>query len=99
VAVTEAAIDALSLATLEGWPAGTAYVSTGGGFGPTTAEVLRVLLPASSRLVAATDRGQGGELLAERLHALAKEACASFGRLRSSAKDWNEQLTEGSAPP
>lgn len=92
VAVAESAIDALSLATLEAWPDGTAYVSTGGGFGPRAAGTLRVLVPATARLVAATDRGRGGELLADRLRELAATACAGFGRLRPSAKDWNDQL-------
>lgn len=93
VAVAESAIDAVSLATLENWPHGTAYVSTGGGFGPITADALRALLPQGARIVAATDRGQGGELLADRLHDLAVEIDAGFGRLRPDAKDWNEQLT------
>lgn len=92
VAVTESAIDALSLATLEDWPPGTAYVSTGGGFGARTAEVMGALVPAASRLVAATDQDQGGELLAERLCGIAKVCCAGFGRLRPQAKDWNAQL-------
>jgi len=92
-AVVESAIDALSLATLEGWPEGTAYLSTGGGFGPITADALRALLPARARLVAATDRGQGGELLADRLHSLAQTAGLDFGRLRPEAKDWNAKLT------
>jgi hypothetical protein len=78
---------------LEGWPEGTAYVSTGGGFGPHAGEALRSLLPVTARLVAATDRGGGGELLADRLRDLAATACAGFGRLRPIAKDWNDQLT------
>lgn len=97
VAVTEAAIDALSLAALEQMREGTAYVSTGGGFGPPTAEALRQLLPRSARLIAATDRGQGGELLADRLENLARDCCAGFGRMRPEAKDWNEQLHPVSA--
>ena len=92
VAVTESAIDALSLATLEDWPEGTVYVSTGGGFGPKAAQAFRAVLPAASRLVAATDQGEGGELLAERLRNLATASCAGFGRLRPTAKDWNAQL-------
>jgi hypothetical protein len=92
VAVTESAIDALSLATLERWAEGTAYASTGGGFGPRTAQVLGDALPPAARLVAATDQGLGGELLAERLRKLAAKHCASFGRLRPVAKDWNAQL-------
>ncbi|SCX35793.1 DUF3991 and TOPRIM domain-containing protein [Agrobacterium rosae] len=95
VAVAESWIDALSLATLERWPESTAYLSTGGGFGPRTAEALRVLLPSSARLVAATDQGRGGELLADRLRELASTACSGFGRLRPAAKDWNAQLAGG----
>jgi hypothetical protein len=92
IVVTESAIDALSLATLEGWTVGTVYLSTGGGFGPLTADTLRALIPQRARLVAATDRGRGGELLADRLHELATEADVGFGRLRPDAKDWNVQL-------
>jgi hypothetical protein len=93
IAVTESAIDALSLAALERWPPSTAYVSTGGGFGSKTAEALRALTPAASRLVGATDHDCGGELLAERLRELALECGASFSRLRPQAKDWNAQMT------
>ena len=92
LAVTESAIDALSLASLEEWPDGTLYASTGGGYGPETDEALRVLLPRHGELVAATDQGTGGELLAGRLHELAIECGARFARLRPKAKDWNEQL-------
>lgn len=90
--VTESAIDALSLASLEGWRDGTLYASTGGGYGPETGEALRGLLPLHGRLVAATDQGTGGELLAGRLHELAVECGRGFDRLRPEAKDWNEQL-------
>ena len=44
------------------------------------------------------DRGRGGELLADRLHALADDAGAGFGRLRPQAKDWNEQLARAAVP-
>ncbi len=92
LAVTESAIDALSLASLEGWRDGTLYVSTGGGYGPETGEALRGLLPPQGELVAATDQGTGGELLAGRLHELASGCGRRFDRLRPEAKDWNEQL-------
>lgn len=92
LAVTESAIDALSLASIERWPDGTLYASTGGGYGPETGEALRGLLPHRGRLVAATDRGTGGELLAGRLHELAAECGRGFSRLTPEAKDWNEQL-------
>jgi hypothetical protein len=90
--VAESAIDALSLATLEDWPDDTLYLSTGGGFGPLTADLLRALLRPRVTIAAATDRGQGGDLLADRLHDLADDAGAGFERLRPEAKDWNEAL-------
>ena len=92
VLVTESMIDALSLATLEGWPNRNAYVSTGGGFGPETAKLLGRLLPPTSRIVAATDQGRGGDLLAKRIAVLSNEIGSSFSRLRPEAKDWNAQL-------
>ena len=91
--VTESAIDALSLAALEDWEDETVYLSTGGGFGPLTADAMRVLLSPATQLVAARDHGAGGELLARRLHGIALAAGVSFGRLRPLAKDWNAQLT------
>ncbi|MBC7502802.1 MAG: toprim domain-containing protein [Herminiimonas sp.] len=93
IAVTESAIDALSLAALEDWEDETVYLSTGGGFGPLTANAIRVLLSPATRLVAATDQGAGGKLLADRLHGIALAAGVSFVRLRPLAKDWNAQLT------
>ena len=94
VAVTESAIDALSLAVIENWPDGTLYVSTAGGWGPATETALRGLLSRHPGLVAATDRGIGGDLLARRLANLAGEPGARFERLRPDAKDWNDQLRE-----
>ena len=94
VVVTESMIDALSLATIEGLPNGTAYVSTGGGFGPETAELLKQQLATTTRLVAGTDRGQGGEILADRLRRLSEQANVAFSRLRPGAKDWNAQIQQ-----
>lgn len=94
IAVTESFIDALSLATIEDWPPTTAYISTGGGFGPETATSLSSLVPQSARLVAATDNGAGGELLAGRLYKLATKTGIGFSRLYPVAKDWNDQLRE-----
>jgi hypothetical protein len=92
IAVTEAAIDALSLANLEGWNQSTAYVSTGGGFGVLTSHVLKAFIRPDARLVAATDRGEGGEILADRLHGIAAQTERGFSRLRPEAEDWNAQL-------
>ncbi|AVA24404.1 DUF3991 and toprim domain-containing protein [Rhizobium sp. NXC24] len=93
LAVTEAAIDAMSLAAIEGLRDGTLYLSTGGGWSPTTAAALGAL--ASRRdvqLVAATDANPQGDMFAERLRALANEAGCDWMRLRPPQEDWNEAL-------
>ena len=98
VAVTESAIDALSLAVIEGWRGGTLYVSTGGGWGVEAGELLAVMLGGTARLVIATDRGSGGELMASRLESLAREWGVVTERLCPDAHDWNDQLRGGAAP-
>ena len=90
--MTESAIDALSLATIEAWQPDTLYVSTGGGWGAKAEVTLRALLRAGSELAAATDQGTGGERLAGRLVEIADAKSARFVRLRPDAKDWNDQL-------
>ena len=92
VAVTESFIDALSLATIERWPETTTYISTGGGFGPESAALLGAVVPRAARLVAATDNGTGGDILANRLNALATKIDIGFSRVRPLSKDWNDQL-------
>ena len=94
VCVSESWIDALSLAAIENWHSGTAYASTGGGYGPGTVEALAALVPKSARLVAATDEGEGGEILSRRLSKLAVEHGLAFSRRRPEAKDWNQQLQD-----
>jgi hypothetical protein len=92
VAVCEAAIDALSLAAIDGAYDETAYVSTGGGWGDAGNAAIGQLLSQSRMVVAATDRGTGGDLLAVRLEDLARRHGILFERRRPAAKDWNEQL-------
>jgi hypothetical protein len=92
VAVCEAAIDALSLAAIEGADDDTGYVSTGGGWGAAGSVAISHLLLKARMVVAATDRGTGGELLAGRLEDLARSGNVPFTRLCPAAEDWNEQL-------
>ncbi len=101
VAVCEAAIDALSLAAIDGADEDTAYVSTGGGWGDAGRAAISQLLPAARVVVAATDRGIGGDLLAGRLEDLARTHGIPFERRRPAAKDWNDQLVgerQGDSP-
>ena len=97
LAVTEAPIDALSLAALEGPRAGTLYLATAGGMGPGTVTALQVLLAglageASTQLVAATDADLAGDRYALFLVELAAAAGVDCQRLRPprGLKDWND---------
>lgn len=95
LAVCEGMIDALSLTSLEGWRDDTLYVSTGGGWRDAAVGALRTRLVPGSLLVAATDRGTGGERLAERLAEVATGRGVAFRRLLPAAKDWNDDLRAG----
>ncbi|MBO9195135.1 DUF3991 and TOPRIM domain-containing protein [Rhizobium sp. 16-449-1b] len=93
--VTEAAIDAMSLASIEGVREETAYLSTGGGWAPATAEALRRLGERPNiQLVAATDNNPQGDVFADRLRALAQDVGCSYLRLRPAADDWNDVLRQ-----
>lgn len=93
LAVTEAAIDAMSLAAIEGLRDGTLYLSTGGGWSPSTEAALREMASRpDALLVAATDANPQGEMFAERLRGLADVAGCDWSRLRPSEEDWNEAL-------
>ncbi|MHA7883844.1 DUF3991 and toprim domain-containing protein [Nitratireductor rhodophyticola] len=91
--VTEAAIDAMSLAAIEDPRADTLYLSTGGGWAPATAEALRTYaLRPDIHIMAATDNNTQGEIYAGRLQALAAEAGCGFERMCPLAEDWNAEL-------
>lgn len=93
VCVTEAAIDAMSLAAIETWRPDTLYVSTGGGWSPATDNAIRDLASrANAELVAATDNNRQGEVYADRIRAIATERNAGYVRSRPCADDWNEDL-------
>lgn len=93
VCVAEAAIDAMSLAALDGMRADTLYVSTGGGWSPATDTALRVLAARPGTvLVAATDNDRQGEIYAGRLEALSASAGAAYARLTPQQQDWNCDL-------
>lgn len=91
--VTEAAIDAMSLAALEGLRPDTLYLSTGGGWSPATEVAIHALaVKPSAQLIAATDNNKQGDIYAGRLLALAGELGCSGERLRPGADDWNADL-------
>ncbi|TCM76637.1 DUF3991 and TOPRIM domain-containing protein [Rhizobium sp. BK068] len=95
LAVTEAAIDAMSLAAIEGSREGTLYLSTGGGWSPTTEEALRAAAARPGvQIVAATDANAQGDMYAERLRALAETVGCDWMRLRPPMEDWNETLKQ-----
>jgi len=98
LAVTEAPIDALSLAAIDGRRADTLYLATGGGIGPGTVSALQAAMRViagvpGACLVAATDANRAGDRYAERLGEIAVEAGVAVERLRpSGATDWNDIL-------
>lgn len=95
ICVAEAAIDAMSLAAIEGIREGTLYLSTGGGWSPSTEAALQILVTLpDARLVAATDANSQGDAYAGRLRALAEQVGCRWQRLRPPADDWNEALKQ-----
>lgn len=91
--VTEAAIDAMSLAALEGSREQTLYLSTGGGWSPATdAALAELAVRPGLTMVAATDANPQGDAYAERLRALAEASGCDWQRLRPPLEDWNEVL-------
>ncbi|MDZ7602161.1 MAG: DUF3991 and toprim domain-containing protein [Hoeflea sp.] len=98
--VVEAAIDAMSLAAIEGFREETLYLSTGGGWSPTTDAALRALgSRPGARLIAATDANVQGDRYADRLRQLADDVECGWQRLRPkvdnpNADDWNAMLQE-----
>ncbi|MFK4260042.1 DUF3991 and toprim domain-containing protein [Agrobacterium tumefaciens] len=93
ICVTEAAIDAMSLAAIEGFRDSTLYLSTGGGWSPATEAAIRALASRPGvQLVAATDANSQGDTFAERLRTLAEEVGCDWMRLRPPEEDWNEVL-------
>jgi Protein of unknown function (DUF3991)/Toprim-like len=101
LAVTEAPIDALSLAALEGMRADTLYLATGGGMGAGTEQALSRALATMSGvpgaiLTSATDADAAGDRYAARHAELAAAAGIVFGRLRPT--DWNELIRQVKRP-
>jgi hypothetical protein len=94
VYVTEAAIDAMSLAAIEGAEgASTLFVSTGGGWSPVTDAAIAALAERPGMvLVAATDANRQGEVFAGRIRGIAKAAGCGFERRAPAVEDWNETL-------
>ena len=95
ICVTEAAIDAMSLADLEGARPDSLYVATGGGWSPATEAALRRLASRpETLLVAATDADAQGEIYAERIGKMAEEVGCRRLRLSPVQRDWNLMLQE-----
>jgi hypothetical protein len=99
--ITEAPIDALSIAAIEQlWP-DTLYVATGGGMGPGTLQALQTLCdelasrPGAS-VESAADANAAGDRYARRHAEIAATAGVSFRRLRPpEGQDWNDVLRCG----
>ena len=87
------AIDALSLAKIEGRRPDTLHVSTGGGPALATDAALSTLARGlDAELVAVTDNNAQGEAFSARLRSIANAAGCDCERLSPSADDWNDAL-------
>ncbi len=101
LAVAEAPIDALSLATIEGIRSDTLYVATGGGMGPGTLNAIAALLTGLASnpvalLASAADANTAGDRYAARHAEIAAAAGVTCERLRPTAgTDWNDVIKEG----
>ena len=101
--ITEAPIDALSIATLEGKRPESLYVATGGGMGPGTLAALEAVCADLSQRPAAVvesaaDANRPGDRFAERHAGIARAAGVAFRRLRPPDDlDWNDVLQQGRA--
>lgn len=100
LAVTEAPIDAMSLAAVERLRPDTVYLGTAGGMGPHTLEALEQLLQAlasnpAACAVAAFDADLQGERYAACLSAMAAKSGVATERLIPPEpwRDWNQVLT------
>jgi hypothetical protein len=98
LAISDAPIDALSLAAIERCRSDTLYVATGGGMGPNTIDALHQLscqlaaLP-NAEIASATDANVAGDRYAERHAALAAAHDLQVRRLRPpDGLDWNDVL-------
>lgn len=100
-ALTEAPIDALSLAALEEIRPDTVYAATGGGMGPATEAAIASMLAAiaplpGAHLVSGTDANLAGDRFAARHAEMAAAARIAFERLRPpEGADWNDVLKQG----
>jgi len=98
--ITEAPIDTLSVAAIEGIRANTLYAATGGGMGPGTMQAIERLLGQMAQcpdvlLASATDANQAGERYAARHAELATAAGIAFERLAPPpGADWNDVLVQ-----
>ena len=98
LAVTEAPIDAMSLAAIEGLRRDTLYVATGGGMGPGTVQALEAELKGIAQfpaalLTSAADANRAGEAFARQHADLAAAAKVRFERLcPTGGDDWNDVL-------
>lgn len=93
ICITEAAIDAMSLAAIQVMRPDTLYVSTGGGWSPASEDAIRRLAArTNTHIVAATDNNRQGDVYAQRIQAITAETSATYARARPRAGDWNEDL-------
>ncbi len=98
IVIVESAIDALSLSQMNPDEASAGFISVGGAMNDEQRELLRRLLTKvaerGAQILIGTDNDEPGHALAKQIHDLAPEG-AAVGRLKPTAKDWNDELRGG----
>ena len=90
ICITEAFIDAISLAAIEHRLSSSLYASTAGGWSPNTVAEIGLWSTRVEELVAAFDNDDAGDRSAERLEEIAQASGCRFLRLTPQTQDWNE---------
>lgn len=105
LAVTEAPINALSMAAIEQGRGDTLYIATAGGMGPgTIAALIKALIDLAlvhGTLVIATDADTAGDRHAARIEALVGDRPITVERILppGGVNDWNDVLKSGRRGP
>ncbi len=98
IIIVESAIDALSHAERYQDEGKAAYVSIGGQLSDKQLESLQSLLESSARrqqvVTLGTDNDKAGNILAEKIRAMAPEELETRREFPDHGKDWNEDLQE-----
>lgn len=98
IVVTEASIDAMSWAQLNGRPEGTVYCSLAGSVSTRQIDLMKAFISSASpgvEVVIATDADAPGDQKAQKLEEALSDLLVARSRPPEPYKDWNDVVREG----